>query len=138
MTDAVAAGRIAGGVLADPGFTVGLASGKVRSLANINAAIAKRFMISAWFGTRSWAAANPDAVRKFDAGVNEAATWAVKNPEAAAAVLRKYMRLTPTRAHERHARTLDPALLQPLFDAAVRYKVLAQPIDARTLIWTPP
>ena len=35
----------------------------------------------------------------------------------------------------RHAATLDPALLQPLIDAAVRYKVLPQPLDVRDIIW---
>jgi ABC-type nitrate/sulfonate/bicarbonate transport system substrate-binding protein len=67
--------------------------------------------------------------------MNDASAWAVKNPEAAAAVLAKYMRLQSPRAHERRANTLDPALLQPLIDAAARYKVIPAASDTRDMIW---
>jgi NitT/TauT family transport system substrate-binding protein len=135
MADAAADGRIDAAMSADPGYSLGLANGRVRMLAIANDAIAKRFMISAYFATRAWADHNPDATRKFAAAINEAAAWATKNPEAAALVLNKYMRLTNARAHERHARTLDPVLLQPLIDAAVRYGRLTQPLDVRDIIW---
>ena len=138
MPDAVAQGRVDAAIVADPGYSVGIASGKVRRFASVNAAIAKRFMITVWFASRSWADANPDTIRKFGAALNQAATWAVKNPAAASAVLHKYLRLNTTLAHERHAATLDPAMLQPLIDAAARYKVLAQPLDVRDIIWRAP
>lgn len=135
MVEATAGGRVDGAIIAEPGYSTGIAGGRVRSLANVNSAVAKRFMITAWFSARKWADANPDSVRKFAASLNEAAHWAVKNPAAAAAVLRKYMRVAFPLAHERHASTLDPGLLQPLVDAAVRYKVLPQPLDVRDIIW---
>jgi hypothetical protein len=59
----------------------------------------------------------------------------VKNPEAAAAILQKNLHLTTSRAHEQHASKLDPALLQPLIDAAVRYGRIAKPLDVREIIW---
>jgi NitT/TauT family transport system substrate-binding protein len=135
MVDAAAAGRVDAALVADPGYSTGLESGKVRVLADANEAIAKQFMASAWFSSRDWADHNPDAVRKFAAAINEASAWAVKNPEAAAAVLRKYLHLTTSRAHEQHASKLDPALLQPLIDAAVHYGRLAKPLDVRDIIW---
>jgi NitT/TauT family transport system substrate-binding protein len=135
MSDAIGDGRVAGAMVADPGFTMGLTSGKVRVLANANDAIAKRFMATGFFATRAWADANPEVARKFAAAIDEAAVWAVKNPEAAAAVLRKYLKVTTTRAHEYHVRRLDPVLLQPLLDAAAHYKVLPQPLDAGSLLW---
>ena len=136
MVDATAGGRVDGGIVADPGYSAGLASGKVRMFAQVNSAIAKRFMITAWFASRSWADANAPLVHKFAAALNDASIWAVKNPDAAAVVLRKYLRLTTTTAHERHARTLDPAMLQPLIDAAARYKVLGQPLNVQDIIWS--
>jgi NitT/TauT family transport system substrate-binding protein len=135
MSDAIGDGRVAAAMVADPGFTMGITSGKVRVLANANDAIAKRFMVTGFFSTRAWADANPGVARKFAAAINEAAAWAVKNPAAAAAVLRKYLNVTTTQAHEYHVRTLDPVLLQPLLDAAAHYKVLPQPLDARSLMW---
>ena len=135
MVDAIAQGRVDAAIVADPGYTTGIESGRVRRFASVNSGIAKRFMITAWFASRAWANGNPDTVRKFATVLNQGANWAVKNPEAAAAVLRKYLRLSTTRAHERHAATLDPGMLQPLIDAAVRYKVLAGPLDVRDIIW---
>ena len=135
MVDAIAAGRVDAAIVADPGYTTGIESGRVRRFASVNSGIGKRFMITAWFSSRAWANANADFLHKFDAILNQAATWAVKNPVAAAAVLHKYLRLSTTRAHERHAATLDPSMLQPLIDAAVRYKVLGQPLDVRDIIW---
>jgi NitT/TauT family transport system substrate-binding protein len=135
MLDALTTGRIDAALMADPNYTVAIASGRTRVLALVNDAIAKRFMITAWFSTRTWANANPESVRKFGAALNEASAWAVKNPEPAAAVLRKYLRTTTQRAHEQHARSLDAALLQPLIDAAVKYGSLPRPIDIREMIW---
>lgn len=135
MLDALTNGRLDAAVMAEPNYSIALASGRARILAFGNDAVAKRFMITAWFSTRAWANANPDTVRKFAAALNEASAWAVKNPDAAGAVLRKYLRTTTQQAHERHARSLDPALLQPLVDAAVRYNILPRPIDIREMIW---
>ena len=67
MADATADGRIDAGISADPGYTRGLESGRVRAFAQVNEAIPKRFMITAWFSTRTWANQHPDAVRKFAA-----------------------------------------------------------------------
>ena len=138
MLDALTTGRIDAAIMANPSYALALASGRARQAAFPNGAIAKRFMITTWFATRAWANANPDAVRKFAAALNEASAWAVKNPDAAAAVLRKYLHTTTQRAHEQHARSLDPALLQPLIDAAVKYNVLPKPLDVRDMIWRTP
>jgi NitT/TauT family transport system substrate-binding protein len=138
MVDAAALGRVDGAIIADPGYTAGLEGGKVRHLANVNTGVAKRFMVSAWFSSRAWADHNPDAIRKFAAAINDGATWAVKNPQPAALLLQKYMRLTVSSAHEHHGFTLDPALLQPLIDASARYGVLKSPLDVHDIIWRYP
>jgi NitT/TauT family transport system substrate-binding protein len=138
MVDAVADGRVDAAVVGDPGYTTGVTSGRVRRLGDPYTAIAKRFMLTAWFATRAWAAAHPEVVGNFAAATAAASTWAVKNPVAAADVLHKYMRLGSSRANERHARALDPDLLQPLIDVAARYGALPRTIDARELIFTSP
>lgn len=135
IVDALASGRVDVAMMADPNWTMALTSGRVRSFANTTAAIANRFMVTAWFASRQWANANPGALRKFADALNQASAWAVKNPQAAAAVLRKYLHTTTTVAHEHHARSLDAALLQPLADQAYKYGVLPRPLDVRTMIW---
>ena len=135
MADAVATGRVDAAELGDPALSAALDTGKVKIFAKSYDAIAKRLFGSVWFASEDWANQHPDAVRKFAAAINEAGTWATRNPVAAAAVLQKYMKVTYTRAHEYHARTLDPALLQPIIDSSVRYKLLPAPMNANDLIW---
>ena len=97
MPEAVSTGRVAAAYAADPVYTSGLQDGKVRLLAHAFESIARRYMIVGWFSSTSWADANPDAARKFATAINEGSAWAVKNPEAAMAVLGKYMKVTSAR-----------------------------------------
>jgi NitT/TauT family transport system substrate-binding protein len=135
MADAVADGRVDAAEIGDPALTAGIDAGKVRIIGKAYDAVAKRLFASTWFSTDEWADRNPDVIHRFTAAINDASAWAVKNPEAAATTLQKYMKVTFTRAHEYHARTLDPALIQPLLDAAAHYKVLDRPMEAREIIW---
>jgi NitT/TauT family transport system substrate-binding protein len=135
MADAVAAGRVDAAQIGDPALSDALEAGKVRILAKDYDAIGKRLFGSVWFTSEDWAAQHPDEARKFAAAINQAGAWATRNPVAAAAVLQKYMKVTYTRAHEYHARTIDPTFIQPILDAAVRYKLLTTPMSASDLIW---
>jgi len=135
MAEAVASGRIDAAVLSEPALGAALAAGTVRSLARCYNAFGPRVLASGWFSTNAWASAHADAVHRFRVAINEGAAWAVKNPEQAALVLQKYLKLTIPAAHEYHARTLDPRFIQPVFDGAARYKILSKPLDAREVIW---
>jgi NitT/TauT family transport system substrate-binding protein len=134
MAEAVADGRVDAAMIGDPALSAGIDTGKVRLFAKAYDAIAKRFTPASWFSSEDWANKNPTIVRKFEAAINEGSRWAVKNPEAAATVLQKYMKVTFTKAHEYHARTLDPAFVQPLLDAAAKYKII-EPMKAAEIIW---
>jgi NitT/TauT family transport system substrate-binding protein len=135
MADAVADGRIDAAEIGDPALSAGIDTGKVRIIGKAYDAINPRLFASVWFATDDWAAKNGDVIRRYTAAINEASDWAVKNPEAAADILRKYMNVTYTRAHEYHSHTLDRAYIQPLLDAAYKYKVLERPMDTNELIW---
>jgi NitT/TauT family transport system substrate-binding protein len=135
MGEAVASGRVDAAVVSEPSLSVAIAAGQVRGLAPCYAAFGPRVLVSGWFATNAWASSHPDVVRRFRVAINEGAAWAVKNPQAAAQVLQKYLKLTIPLAHEVHARTLDPRFIQPVFDGAARYKILSKPIDAREIIW---
>ena len=135
MADAVADGRVDAAEIGDPALTAGIVAGKVRIIGKAYDAIGKRLFAAAWFSSDEWAAKNPETIRKFTAAINDASAWAAKNPEAAATVLQKYMKVTFSRAHEYHNRTLDPAYIQPLLDAAFKYKALDRPMNASEIIW---
>jgi NitT/TauT family transport system substrate-binding protein len=135
MGDAVASGRIEAATISEPALGDAVAGGKVRNLGYAYGALGKRVMISGIFSTEEWANKHPDAIRRLREATNAAAAWAVRNPEPAAAILLKYMKLSIPRAYEYHARTLDPALIQPVLDGALRYKFIKAPMDAREIIW---
>jgi NitT/TauT family transport system substrate-binding protein len=137
MEDAVASGRIAAAILAEPALSAALAAGRVKILAKPYDAVSKRFMVVGWFTTANWATKNAGDVRKFEVAINEASAWAVQHPEAAADILRKYMKTTFTRAHEYHVRSLDPGLIQPVLDAALEYRLLTAHENANGMIFSP-
>jgi NitT/TauT family transport system substrate-binding protein len=138
MGDAVASGRVAAAMMADPAVTAALNAGKVRGLSKSYAYIGNHFFVSCWFSSREWADKNPDVVRRFRIAIDRAGDWATRNPEAAAAILHKYMNITVARAREVHAKTTEPYMVQQVIDAAVKYKYLEHPMDARDIIWTTP
>lgn len=135
MAEAVASGRVDAAVLSEPFLGAAIEAGKVRGLARCYDALGRQVIVSGWFATDEWAAKHADTIRRFRAAINEGAAWAVKNPEQAALVLQKYLKSSIPRAHEYHARTLDPRFIQPVLDGAVRYKMLSRPMDAREIIW---
>ena len=135
MADAVATGRVDAAELGDPGLSASVGAGKVRILAKSYDAIAKRLFGSAWFASEDWANQHPDAVHKFAAAINQAGAWATRNPVAAAAVLHKYLKVDYASSHEYHARSLDIDMIQPMLDAALKYKLLTTPVSANELIF---
>jgi NitT/TauT family transport system substrate-binding protein len=88
-------------------------------------AIAKRFLIGAWFSTAQWATDHRDTVNRFASVIRETAIWANKNPALSGPIVGKYTKIDPavlatmTRSH--YAETLTPASLQPLIDISAKY-----------------
>jgi ABC-type nitrate/sulfonate/bicarbonate transport system substrate-binding protein len=134
MADAVAAGRVDAAVIAEPALGEALSAGHIRTFAKPYDALGN-IMIAGVFSTEEWALKHSDTIRRLQEAINQAAAWAVKNPQQAAVDLQKYTKAAISRVHEYHAPSLDPALIQPILDASFKYKLLTQPIDARDLIW---
>lgn len=108
-----------------PALAGALAGDRVRVLGPAMSAIAPAFPISAWFTSRSWAAANPEVVRTFVRVVRESATYTNAHHDATAAMLADFSKI-PLEVVQRMYRvkagtTLRLAELQPLLNAAVKY-----------------
>ena len=127
MVASLLAGRVDAASLSEP--FLDLERSKLRVLARDVEAVAPNIMITAWFSTSEWAAKNPTLVKAFGEAISEAASWANKNPEAAAKILGKYMAIDEPRIHVQYAQKLDPALIQPVLDGAAKYKLLAAPMS---------
>lgn len=103
-------------------------------------AIAKRFLISAWFTTAPWAASHADVVARFASAMRETAIWTNKNQAQSGQILAKYTKLEPaviaSMVRSVYAETLTPALLQPLVDVSAKYNGFAA-FPAQELIYSP-
>ena len=103
--------------------------------------VGPRFMLLGWFAANSWLAAHPDLAAKFVTALRQASDWAnthhaesaqmlVNHTKMPAAVADKMVRAT-------YGTTLDPAMLTPVLDLAVRYGLMPQAVSANDLIWRP-
>lgn len=133
-------GRVTGATFVGPILAQSLDSGKFRLLANSYDAIAKRFLISAWFSVPNYLEKNADAGHRFAAALREAATYTNVHPQQTVDLLanasRVERRVVATMPRSGSALSLDPALIQPVIDACVRYKLIPNAFPAREMIWS--
>jgi NitT/TauT family transport system substrate-binding protein len=131
-------GRIVAATLNSPYFGNAVASGKVRVFAHVNDAIAKRFMISGWFASESFIAGHRDALARFARVVEQASLYTNAHPAETVALSAAFTGIEPdVLANLMRAPTgsvVDPKEIQPLIDVAVKYDVIASPIDLQQFI----
>jgi len=128
-------GRIAAAAMNDPELSVALAAGQVKVLSQGYDAIAKVFMQTAWFATQDWLSANKDVARRFSDAIVAGGEWGMANGSQAVTILAKYTNSTEEKTKIHFAKKLDPAYIQPVYDAGYKYKLLSGPIAAADMCW---
>ena len=98
-----------------------------------------RFLISSWFTTRDWLARNPDLARRLVQTIYLAARWANQHHDLTAPMLVKYAKIDADKVRVMRrcpyaVTPLRPDLLQPVLDAAARFKTIERPVNAADLI----
>jgi NitT/TauT family transport system substrate-binding protein len=137
MGDAVEHGTVVAATPTEPSLSVALQ--KTQILAPVYSSIAPRFQISAWFATADWVKKNPAIARAFTQAIHDTAVWANNpaNHPRSAEILSKYTKIPLARLSKMnratYGLTFDPAMAQPLLDAAYKYHSLARPASAREL-----
>lgn len=135
MPQALATHRIDAALLAEPQATT--ARKEARVFAPVYDAIGPRFLITAWFSTAAWVAANPDLARKFAALIYRTAVWSNAHRAQTADVLIGVTKLDPAivRVMPRvvFAEGPDPASLKPHLDAALKYGLITKPVAPEDL-----
>jgi NitT/TauT family transport system substrate-binding protein len=137
---ALAAGRVEAGMLVEPFASSSLKKGEVRILGDAMAPIGPRFMLTGWFATAKWLAANRDSAHRYVNVMYQTAKWANGHHAESAGILSKYAKL-PLEAVQGMARAyygevpLTAAVAQPVLDAASKYVGL-QTTSAADLLWT--
>ena len=133
-------GRIAAAGVANPTLAGLVATGKYRNLGDPSIGIAPRFLATAWISSTDYVQKNPAAVRAFTAVLAKAAAYANTHQPQTAPVLAKYSGIElATVTHMTRARfetALDPRDIQPVIDAAARYRVIPKGFDAHEIIAT--
>ncbi len=137
MGAAVTAARIDAAFVPEPNFSQALSD--TRLLGPAYDGIAPRFMVIGWFSTKSYLDANLDTAKKFNAVMRRTADWAAKNPQRSAEILAKYSKLPAEVIAGTHraasSQTIDPALIQPVIDTCVQYKIMPQRFPASDLLY---
>jgi NitT/TauT family transport system substrate-binding protein len=135
---ALKGGRIDAAAFVQPVLDSALSDGQLRTLAGAYDAIAPQYLFAAWFSSKSWVHEHPGAAREFARIVTEAARYTNTHHRETAAMVAQFTSI-PLSVIEHMNRTpsgtvLDPALLQPVIDAAVKYKVLTTGFPASEMI----
>jgi ABC-type nitrate/sulfonate/bicarbonate transport system substrate-binding protein len=137
MQPALDTGHVDAAWVAEPFLSAAAKSGRMAEFGFD--AIAKRFLIGAWFTTAQWAADHRDTVNRFGSVIHETAVWANKNQAQSGQIVAKYTKIDPallaTMTRSRYAETLTPASLQPLVDISAKYNGFA-PFPAQELIFS--
>lgn len=113
-----------------------------RSLGDVLDGVGSRYMIVGWLATDSWLAAHADAAARFASAISKAAVWANAHEKESAAILVRNSKLDPaiadSMARAIYGTRLEPALLQPVIDAALKYGIIDKPVLTADLIWAAP
>ncbi len=132
----VTSGRAAAAIVSEPYLSYALRDGGCKVLAPTHDAIAKTFLVGAWFSTSAWAQSHADAIRRFRAVMVETARWAATHHTESARILEKYTHLAapPEMKRVPFAERAEPAQIQPVLDAAARFGVIV-PTPATELLF---
>jgi ABC-type nitrate/sulfonate/bicarbonate transport system substrate-binding protein len=135
VCNVLTAGRADAGIVSEPYLSAAL-NGGCRVLAPTHDAIAKDFLVGAWFSTTSWAQSHREEVRRFREVMTETARWANGHHDESAQILEKYTKLAAPPGMRRvpFAEKAEPSQIQPVIDAAAKFGVLKAPFPAAELL----
>ena len=137
MVPALVRGTVAAAFVAEP--FVSESKNDIRVLASTYDAIAKQFYVGAWFAYRSWLNTQRELARRFVAAAYQTARWSNTHHNESAVILSKISKIELENARNMartdFATSLDPKLMQPVIDIAVKHNLIAQPVDANDIIF---
>lgn len=135
---ALVAGRVDGVNIGNPEFSTMLSSGQVRLLGHPDDAIAKRFLVSAYFASSTYVAQNATAVTNFARVLRAAASYTNTHPAETLPITAEFWGIEPavlaSMARDTIGLSVDPREIQPLIDTTVKYAEIGLTFDAREMI----
>jgi NitT/TauT family transport system substrate-binding protein len=137
MNEALVQHRVAAAMLLEPLLDASVAAGNTKTIGDPNAAIARTFMFAAYVGRPDWAKEHADLLRRFVRVAGQAATYTNAHTAETAPMMAEITKI-PLAVMQRMKRvvsatSLDPRMVQPLIDAAAKYKNIPQAFPAKDL-----
>jgi NitT/TauT family transport system substrate-binding protein len=131
-------GRVTGSTIYEPMLSAAMATGKVRIIGYPYDALGKHYSGGLLIANVKWVADHRDLVNRFLRVMQQAGAYVAAHESEMGPMLAAYAGTDPATAtkmnHEGRAVTLTPADLQPVIDAAAKYKVISQSFPASELI----
>jgi NitT/TauT family transport system substrate-binding protein len=129
-------GSIDVGLLSEPFITMSRAD--IRNVGDPLDAIAKEFLVSVWYASKSWIENDRDRARKIVAAIYDTARWANTHRPETFAILVRDAKLDADKVkgmgRVTFATSLTPALMQPVLNTGTAMKIFDHPLDANALI----
>jgi NitT/TauT family transport system substrate-binding protein len=114
----------------------------IRSLGTVLDGVGPRYMVIGYLASDSWLATHADLATRFVRAMREASIWGNTHHADSALMIERIMHVDPTVGATMNRATygtdLDPALMQPVLDAALKYGILERPVPTSELIWRAP
>jgi NitT/TauT family transport system substrate-binding protein len=135
---ALATSRVDAAVANNPALSEALETGTVRVLGRPFTAIAKHFLVAAWYSSRDFTARNGEVLNRFRQSLKEATRYANSHPSATAPLISEFsgIRVETIMSMPREVgeTDLDPASIQPNIDVAAKYKFINRAFPAADLL----
>lgn len=137
---AIEQGRVEAGITVEPFMTKEVATGKVRVLFDVLDGYAKPILEGAYFAMRDYVNTHRDEVGRFAGVLRQAAIYTNAHTAEVLPLFVSASGMDPELAAKMHhaliATSFDPAEVQPVIDAAAKYKAIPKAFDAREIIAT--
>jgi NitT/TauT family transport system substrate-binding protein len=135
----IEAGRVDAGLTVEPFMSKDLAGGKFRVLADMLNGYSRPLILeSAFFSTRDYAEKNRDAVTRFAKVMAQASAYANSHIPETLPLMVTFSGMDADAAAKMHktftALTFDPEQIQPVIDAAAKYKVIPKGFSAKDML----
>ena len=130
--------RIDASTVYEPFYTAMTAGGKARVIGYPMDAIAKRFPDTLMFATTAWVDAHKDVVDKFLHATQEASIYVAAHEAETAPLLAAFVKMDPTTAtghYPGRGVALTAPDLQPVIDAAAKFKAIPKSFPAQDMIY---
>lgn len=139
MPGALQDGRVDAAEMAEPSLTVAMTSGALRSLGAPAAGIDPNGLLqAAYFCMPAYYSQNKAVVDRFASALNRATAYCNTHHAETVSLLADYTHIDPDvirkMTRQTMATSVDPRMIQPIIDTAVKYKFIDHGFDARNLV----